>query len=181
MDAFAVSISDGMTFNKINIKKALAIALTFGLYQAAMPLLGFLGGSLFYEQIKHLDHWIALILLAFLGGKMIFESIQMFRDKKNEKEIEIRHTNMTFKLLMVQGIATSIDALAVGISLAAVNANIIYSASIIGAITAVVCLPAVFLGKKTGDILSDKAELLGGLILVGIGVKIFIQHVFFNQ
>jgi manganese efflux pump family protein len=185
MDAFAVSITDGMTFEKVTFKRAFVIALTFGIFQAFMPVLGYLGGNFFYDKIRKIDHWIALILLGFLGGKMIIEAIAEYFSKRTARNIdkvspgivkEKLNEKITFKLLIIQGIATSIDALAVGISLAAVNANIVYSAAIIGVITTAVCLPAVYLGKKTGDLLSDKAELLGGCILIGIGVKIFVQH-----
>lgn len=191
MDAFAVSISDGMTFNKVTVKRALAVSLTFGIFQAAMPLIGYLGGCLFYEQIKTIDHWIALILLGFLGGKMIAAAVCERHAKKIAETSEpiradIRaqqcrcREKLTARLLFVQGIATSIDALAVGISLAAVNADMVLSAATIGLTTTVICFPAVYAGKKTGDLLNDKAEFAGGCILIGIGLKIFIEHMFFS-
>jgi manganese efflux pump family protein len=189
MDAFAVSITDGMTFNKVNVRRALAVSLVFGIFQAVMPVIGYFGGRLFYEQIKSIDHWIALILLGFLGGKMIAAAVCEYREKRITaaaikkdgipRSCKCRQ-NLTARLLFVQGVATSIDALAVGISLAAVNANITLSAAIIGVTTTVICFPAVYIGKKTGDLLNDKAEFAGGCILIGIGLKIFIEHMFFS-
>lgn len=170
MDAFAVSVSNGMCIRQMSFKKSFYIAFAFGFFQALMPILGFFGAGLFYNQIKLLDHWIALILLGYLGGKMIFEAL------KHDKEQECSIIKLTFKILIVQSIATSIDALAVGISLSAVDANIWISALIIGISTFVICLPAVFIGKKFGDLLNKKAEFLGGLILIIIGVKIFLEH-----
>ncbi len=174
MDAFAVSVSDGMCLRNMTAKKAAAVALTFGIFQALMPVIGYLGGSLFYEQIRTLDHWVAFILLGFLGGKMLFEGIKVRQKPKDE--CCPAQSELTFKLLLVQGIATSIDALAVGISLAAVRADIVTSAAIIGITTTVLCFPAVCIGKKSGTFLNDKAEILGGVILIGIGLKIFISH-----
>jgi putative Mn2+ efflux pump MntP len=191
MDAFAVSITDGMTFDKVTVRRALAVSLTFGIFQALMPVAGYFCGSLFYAQIKVIDHWIALVLLCFLGGKMIASSLCEYHAKKSAAAAEQAGTDirarkcscrgkLTARLLFIQGIATSIDALAVGISLAAVNADIVLSAGIIGATTTVICFPAVYAGKKTGDLLNDKAEFAGGCILIGIGLKIFIGHMFFS-
>ena len=166
MDAFAVSVTNGMCLKKCGLREVLAMALTFGTFQAAMPVLGYWGGSLFYEQIKFVDHWIAFGLLAFLGIRMILEGIKTRRERQGE--------SLTFQLLLIQGVATSIDALAVGISLSAVQANIVSAALIIGVVTAALCFVATFMGRRFGTILNDKAELLGGIILVAIGVKILI-------
>ena len=175
MDAFAVSVTNGMCLKKCGLKEILAMALTFGLFQAIMPLVGFWGGSFFYEQIKALDHWIAFGLLAFLGVRMIMEGIESRKQAEGEG-CEIEGSVLTFKLLLVQGVATSIDALAVGISLSVVQANIFFAAVIIGLITALLCSVASGVGRRFGTMLNDKAEVLGGVILIGIGVRILISH-----
>ena len=179
MDAAAVSISDGMSF-KIRNRTVILIAGTFGFFQFLMPVLGYLGTSLFYEQIKALDHWIAFLLLLFLGAKMIFESIC----KKDESKTDSTHSSLRIKELALQGIATSIDALAVGISFAALKDSLklglLPSALIIGFTTFFLCIPAVLAGKKSAKMLGKHAEILGGIILIGIGLKIFIQHQFFG-
>lgn len=175
MDAFAVSVTNGMCLKKCGMKETLSMALTFGFFQAIMPLVGFLGGSFFYEQIKAVDHWIAFGLLAFLGIRMILEGIES-QKKAEGKGCDIDGTVLTFRLLMIQGIATSIDALAVGISLSVVQANIVFAALIIGLITALLCSVASMVGRRFGTMLNDKAEILGGIILIGIGVRILISH-----
>ena len=170
-DAFAVSITNGMQNNKMSIKKILLIALVFGVFQAAMPLIGYYFGSLFEEIIIKLDHWIAFVLLGFLGGKMIVETIK--GDEENS------HTNLTLKLLLIQGVATSIDALMVGVTFVGGVSSIYTAIAIIGAITFVLCLIGVFVGKKSGDLLASKSQIVGGLILIFIGVKTLIEHLFF--
>jgi putative Mn2+ efflux pump MntP len=183
MDAFAVSISDGMCLRTVSWKNAAGIASVFGLYQAVMPVLGYLGCSLFYRQIRFLDHWIALVLLCFLGGHMILDALAGGRDPSghgNRKKACDARGILPFNVLMLQGVATSIDALAVGISIAVVAADIAEAAVLIGSTTFVICLPAVMLGKKSGDVLNDKAQIFGGLILIGIGIKIFVQHMWFS-
>ena len=217
MDAFTVSVTNGMTLGSVPLRYALAVSLTFGTFQALMPLIGFFGGSFFYTYIEAIDHWVVLALLGALGGKMIFEAVRELRaaerkntdcetafaaapdaaeqgdtvlqkavqkinnftetaDKKDIRRNASCRRRLSPSLLLVQGIATSIDALAVGISLAAVNANITLSAVTIGVTTALICFPAVYIGKKTGDALNDKARLAGGCILIGIGIKICVQH-----
>lgn len=200
MDAFAVSVSNGMVYAKRAVRTAAECALCFGFFQFLMPLAGYFAGSFFYEQIKAIDHWIAFALLGFLGVRMVKESLRELKNQKKEENpggigsssenaassaptgstdsTEKKH--LPYGTLIVQGIATSIDALAVGISLSAFQTGIFKSSIIIGCTTFCLTLPAVFIGKKSGDILSDKAQLLGGLILIGIGVKIFVEHVFFG-
>ena len=189
MDAFAVSISDGLLIETVTPRKALAIATTFGGYQFLMPTLGYLGAAFFYKFIAAIDHWIAFFLLCFLGGKMIVEGVREKRQKTTTRPHTVGF--ISFKTLMVQGIATSIDALAVGISFAAMPtlratylqtlfASAVYPALLIGLTTTCLCLPAVFIGKKTGEKCTDRAQLLGGALLVAIGVKIVVEHVFFG-
>lgn len=185
MDAFAVSISDGMRYEKVTFLTAFKIAITFGIYQAAMPAIGFLCGNFVYDYICRFDHWIALLLLGYLGGKMLFDGIKDSIARHNDEEVVVEKNGISFKELMIQGIATSIDALAVGLTLAANQSegglSVWTSVLIIGGSTTVICIPPVFLGKKTGDLLNNKAQILGGLILLGIGLKIFISHIIAGQ
>lgn len=174
MDAFAVSVTNGLCVKKIGWKVALACGVCFGLYQGVMPTLGFALGKTFEVFIKSVDHYIALILLGFIGGKMLIDGI---RNKEDEVE---NTTSLTFGLLMVQGVATSIDALAVGVSFAALSVNIVSAAAFICCVTFIFSFVGVFIGKKFGTMLNNKAEILGGIILIGIGVKIFIEHMFFS-
>lgn len=171
MDATAVSMTNGMNNRKIKFSKALIIGVTFGLFQALMPLIGYLFGSLFTEIISALDHWIALVLLGYLGGKMLYDGLS-----KNEEIAETKDLN--FKTLLLQGIATSIDALAVGVSLASLDVDIVVAVLSIGIITMVLSTIGVGIGKKFGDLLNNKAAIFGGIILIGIGLKIFIEHMF---
>lgn len=183
MDAAAVSMTNGMNEPKMKLPKILLIALFYGVAQGLMPLIGYYAGSLFAEFVAKIAPWIALVLLGFIGGKMIFEAICAFEKKKNGEEEE-EAKPLSIGSLTVQAIATSIDALAVGVSLVALKVsgalavNIFVAASMIAATTFVISLISVFIGKKFGELLSDKAELIGGLILVAIGLKIFIEGVF---
>lgn len=184
MDAAAVSMTNGMNEPKMKLPKILLIALFYGVAQGLMPLIGYYAGSLFAEAVAKIAPWIALVLLGFIGGKMIFEAIRAFKKKKNGEEAE-EAKPLSIGSLTVQTIATSIDALAVGVSLVALDksgalaVNIFVAVSMIAATTFVISLISVFIGKKFGELLSDKAELVGGLILVAIGLKIFIEGVFF--
>ncbi len=173
MDAFAVSISDGLCCTKLKKSQMLAIALCFGGFQGLMPTIGFFLGKAFESYITAVDHYIALVLLGYIGGKMIYDALS-----KKEEEA---HSVLTAPLLLTQGIATSIDALAVGVSFAALpNVSIFAAASFIACVTFVCSIIGVCFGKKFGEKLGSRAMLVGGLILVGIGVKIFIEHLFFS-
>ena len=181
MDAFAVSIGNGLTMKKSSVKTALATALSFGLFQALMPTAGYFLGSAFENVIKEFDHYIALLFLGFIGGKMIFDGIKELREKHEGGEEEEKPFKLSFGALMIQAVATSIDALIVGVSFAALpNVNIWAAVSFIGVTTFTISLVGVFFGKKFGQLLGSKAEVLGGLILVGIGVKVFVEHMFFG-
>jgi putative Mn2+ efflux pump MntP len=173
MDACAVSISNGMCFGNIHKKQIIWTALAFGLFQAFMPVIGYIVGSAFSRQISFLDHWIALILLGFIGGKMIKEAIE---ELKYPEACLTGSKYLTSKILLVQAVATSIDALAVGIGFAVMNVNISYAALFIGLITFATSILGSNLGKKFGEMFKQKAEILGGAILVIIGVKIFLEH-----
>lgn len=188
MDAFAVSVSKGMTLKNLTKGTAIKIALFFGGFQAAMPLIGWILGISFQGYIKAIDHWIALILLTILGGKMIYEFYENRKEAANEgneivSEIsttldaeENNKSELSNKELTTLAIATSIDALAIGVSFAFLNVNIISSSLIIGIITFVVCFIGVIAGKKIGGIFKDYAELVGGIILIIIGINIFNEH-----
>jgi putative Mn2+ efflux pump MntP len=175
MDAFAVSISNTMCFKDIRAKQRLAAAASFGLFQGIMPLIGFFAGRLLGVFIQAMDHWVAMALLGFIGGKMLAEGIRSLR-RPGSCPV---NSPFTFKILLTQAVATSIDALAVGVSFAALAVNIWYAASLIALLTFACCALGGLLGKRFGLLLGDWAQIFGGLILMGIGAKIFIEHMFF--
>ena len=182
MDAFAVSISNGLTMKKILLRHALAIAGAFGIFQAIMPLLGYFLGSSFAEFISRWDHYIALIFLGFIGGRMIFEGIKELRQKNKDNKDSLEY-KFSFTALMFQAVATSIDAFVVGVSFVAMKMTVfdmITAVSIIGVITFGLSLVGIFAGKRFGELLGSKAVVAGGIILVGIGLKVFIEHIFFG-
>ncbi|NLZ46017.1 MAG: manganese efflux pump [Clostridiales bacterium] len=173
MDAFAVSIANGLSKKNINAMWTIGIGACFGLFQGVMPVIGYALGSSFAKYITSVDHIIAIVLLGYIGGKMIYDGIKFDEDDINQDS-----NKLSFGQLMVQGVATSIDALAVGISLAALKVDIVASASFICIVTFIFSVFGVLIGKRFGSKLSNKAQILGGLILVGIGLKIFIEHAF---
>ena len=168
MDCFAVAVASGFTAARMRLPHALRMALFFGLFQAIMPILGWFGGTAMRSVITGVDHWIAFGLLAAIGVKMIYES------RKLEEEREIDPTKLT--VVAALAVATSIDALAVGIGISFLGIAIVQPAVIIGAVSFVVTLAGVYLGKRFGHIFENKLELLGGLILIAIGAKILVQH-----
>lgn len=168
MDAFAVSICKGLSMKKINWKSTIIIAIYFGLFQAIMPVFGYLLGSSFSVIVQKLDHWIAFILLAIIGGNMIKESKDDETEKRNDK--------VDFKTMILLAIATSIDALAVGVTFAFFEVNIFLSIIIIGLITFSLSFVGVIIGNKFGDKFQNKAEFIGGMILIIIGLKILLEH-----
>lgn len=178
MDAFAVTIANTLCYQDMHKRYSFLMALTFGMFQGVMPIIGYFASNVFYKQIAALDHWIALILLAAIGLKMIKEA---YEEINSEEEIECSNYELTLKMLIVQAIATSIDALAVGISLSALNVDIFSSAIIIALTTLIICVIGTFIGKKTGILIKNKAEMIGGFILVFIGLKIFIEHLINNK
>ena len=172
MDAFAVSVSNGLCYQGYGYKQAFFSALTFGIFQALMPVIGYVAGRFFSDAISALDHWVALILLGLIGGNMVFEAIREWKSSEKcpaQKEFSI-------KVLLLQGVATSIDALTVGISLAVMKTDLVSAVLLIGVITFAVCLIGAQLGRKFGILLKQKARLLGGIILILIGLKIFLEH-----
>jgi putative Mn2+ efflux pump MntP len=181
MDAFAVAIAQGSCLEITKLRLPLSISITFGLYQAVMPLIGFLVGSSFALFMCHLDHWIALILLGGVGLKMIAEGIveakRQYEAKLNNIECPKKvNCNLSFRRLTAMGIATSIDALAVGLTFSMLCIPIWPSIIIIGLTTFSLSFIGVFIGKKTGSLFGTKMEIGGGLILIIIGIIIVIEH-----
>ncbi|MSS62399.1 manganese efflux pump MntP [Velocimicrobium porci] len=169
MDAFAVSVCKGLNMKKVDYKYTLIIAAFFGGFQALMPLLGWLLGQQFEQYITSVDHWIAFGLLAFIGGNMILES-------RRSEEVECEEIKVDLKEILMLAIATSIDALAVGVTFAFLKTNIIEAISIIGIITMVLAIIGVLIGNQFGVKYKNKAEFAGGAILVLIGTKILLEH-----
>lgn len=172
MDAFAVSICKGLAMEKVNKKQAVVIGLYFGGFQGLMPLLGWALGISFQQYITSIDHWVAFVLLAFIGGKMIVEAV---RDEDVE-EIGEKDLPLNHKELLLLAIATSIDALAVGISFAFLDIPILEAVIIIGCTTFVLSIIGVVVGNFFGTKYKKKAEIAGGIILLLIGLKILLEH-----
>ena len=173
MDAFAVSICKGLAMREKVLKKGIIVGLWFGGFQALMPTIGFFLGTQFKDQITLIDHWIAFALLLYLGGKMIYDSTK-------EEEEDGKFDPLCNRTLCGLGIATSIDALAVGISLAILKSPLLLQASTIGVVTFAISAFGVYFGNRFGKRIDLKLDLIGGLILIGIGTKILIEHVFFS-
>jgi len=171
MDCFAVSLSAGTCEKKIRISDTLRIASAFGGFQAGMAILGWAAGSGFLKYIEKIDHWVAFTLLVFIGGKMIFESFKQDEEKKTDY--------CSTKALALLGIATSIDSLAVGVSLPMLKYPLVFSFVTIGAASFLFSVAGVYLGRRTGEVFGPKAETAGGVILIIIGGKILLEHTVF--
>lgn len=173
-DTLAVSISSGLTLNQIKFVQALRIAFVLALFQAFMPVVGWYLGLQIKDLIQDFDHWVAFISLSIIGGKMILES---FKSEENKNSFN------PLKLLVLIGIAiaTSIDALVVGISFALISVNMLAAVIIFGFTTFFVAMTGVLIGKKTGKKFGKKAEIIGGIILIVIGLKILIQHLMYSR
>jgi putative Mn2+ efflux pump MntP len=181
MDAFAVSITNGSVVRRVTPQFALKLALCFGLFQSAMPAAGWAIGKAGESFINAVDHWVALILLGYLGVSMIAEAR---KDKKAGKQCPLRN-DIPWKTLLAMALATSIDALATGIILpsvvgASTVSLMIVAVLIIGLITFVICFAGVYIGKRFGPLLAGRAQTVGGIVLIGIGLEIFIDHMFFQ-
>lgn len=173
MDACAVSLAKGMSLNENKIKKyALILAFAFGFFQALMPAIGYFAGSHFAEYIQSIDHWIAFILLGFIG-------INMIREGKKEKQEDTKIHSISVKDIFLLAIATSIDALAIGVSFAFLKVNLLSAIITIGITTFILSFISVLFGKKLGSLFEKYAEYLGGTILILLGFKILIEHLFF--
>ena len=173
MDAFAVSVANGCIIQELRFHHALRFAFFFGLFQAVMPLIGWLTGMSLRTYIISFDHWIAFLLLAGIGGKMMYESLPNRSSAESEAS---KNSCLHWPTLFMLSLATSIDALAVGVSFAAIGIDIFFPILLIGSITFVNCMIGIFLGNRFGHIFEDKIELIGGVILLGIGLKILIEH-----
>lgn len=171
MDAFAVAVCKGLGMKKLNHRQALLIALFFGGFQALMPLVGWALGMQFQHYIETLDHWIAFILLGFIGGKMIWDAF-----RPDEKDCCEGEDILDIKELFMLAIATSIDALAVGITFAFLQVDIVFAVSLIGLITFVLAFAGVIIGNKFGSRYEKPAAITGGLVLILIGLKILLEH-----
>jgi putative Mn2+ efflux pump MntP len=172
MDAFAVSITLGLSAKKTDIKNIIIPGIYFGIFQALMPAIGYFAGIYWADKIQRLDHWITFALLALIGGKMIKDSFS------EEKDTETVEYSFKFIKMMILALATSIDALAVGVTFAFFKVNIITAASITGIITCCISIAGVKIGNVFGTKFKSKAEFSGGAILVIIGIKIVIEHIF---
>lgn len=172
MDAFAVSICKGLGMSRLNMRQAAVIALFFGGFQALMPLIGWALGSQLAELITPIDHWIAFALLAFVGGKMLWDAFH----EDDEQGGEAKDAKLDLKELLMLAIATSIDALAVGITFAFLQVAIVPSVTIIGVTTFVLSLVGVAVGHFFGARFEKPATIAGGVVLVLIGVKILLEH-----
>ena len=176
MDAFAVSICKGLSVQRLRLSHMLLAGLYFGFFQALMPMIGWVCVSLVVEQFSQFAVWvpiIALVLLAIVGGKMLYDGIT------NKEDDQHTHRKLTFGVLMVQAVATSIDALSTGFSLVEIAGNDVWSAllsaGIIAVVTFGICVASVYVGKKFGTKLGNKAQIVGGVILIAIGLEIFIK------
>ena len=168
MDAFAVSVCKGLAMKKMSWKKAIIIGLYFGTFQAVMPVIGYFLGTTFERFITNVDHWIAFILLVGIGINMVKEAF--------DKESENRNDNVDMKTMLVLSIATSIDALAIGITFACLKIHIVMPVITIGLITFMISVIGVKIGNRFGNKYEKKAEITGGVILILLGIKILLEH-----
>lgn len=180
MDAFAVSVTDGMCYGDLSRGRAVTIPITFGVFQAAMPLAGFFLGTLFINYIDSFDHYVAFGLLLFIGGKMVLDGIKDLRGDDNK----LSSKRFNYGEVLLQGVATSIDALAVGISMLSMagitNKNVFGFVAIIGVVTFLISLTGIIIGKKIGKLFAEKAsiaEIVGGVVLIAIGLKVLIEGI----
>lgn len=173
MDAFAVAVCKGLNMRKINYRHTAVIAGFFGFFQGMMPLIGWFLGKQFEKYITNFDHWIAFVLLCFIGIQMLLEALK----KEDPDKCDLYDDTLDFKELFMMAIATSIDALAIGITFALIpGTNIVTSIILIGIITFILSVIGVLIGNKFGSRYKSKAELAGGIILILIGSKILIEH-----
>ncbi len=180
MDAFAVSVTSGLAVRRVRVRYALKLSLSFAFFQALMPVIGWLAGIRFSEKIRTVDHWVAMLLLAAIGIKMILDTIKenansncVYPTLSNTGEVSLR-------TLLALAVATSIDALAVGVSFSCADVDrfslLLLDAGIIGLITFLLCFPGVYIGCRFGAAFKGKAGIVGGVLLIGMGVKIFVER-----
>lgn len=171
MDAFAVSVCKGLAMPKCTFKKAAIVGLWFGGFQALMPAIGYILGAQFQEAIASIDHWIAFVLLALIGGNMIHEALDNDEDEAD--------ASLDVKTMFLLAVATSIDALAIGITFAFLKVNIIPAVCFIGIVTFIISFAGVKIGNVFGARYKNKAEIVGGVILILLGLKILLEHLGF--
>jgi putative Mn2+ efflux pump MntP len=169
LDAFAVAVASGIAIQNLRIGHALRIATAFGLFQAVMPLIGWLAGLSLQKYVANIDHWVAFGLLTFIGAKMIYEATKI-------EQAEEAANPLNLYVLLILSLATSVDALAVGITFAMLGTAIITPVIVIGSVTFILCLTGVYIGDVFGHFFERKIEVLGGIVLIGIGLKILIEH-----
>ena len=169
MDAFAVSIASGIAIKKLRIEYALTIALWFGIFQAVMPLIGWLGGVNLRDLLSGIDHWVVFGLLLFIGIKMIWEAFQIEPIEKEANPLDIH-------ILFSLSLATSLDALATGVSFALLGIPVVMPVIIIGAVTFLVSFAGVWIGDRGGSFFGKKMEIVAGIILIAIGIKVLVSH-----
>ena len=172
-DCFAVSLAAGVALRRIPARLTTRVSLAFGVFQAGMTLVGWLAGSTVIDYISGYDHWLAFALLVFIGGHMLWEA---FHEKEGEDRRSARIAS--WPVLFVLAVATSLDALAVGLSFAFLQVRIFDAALTIGLVAAAITVFGLYLGRRVGRLVGRRAEIIGGLILIGIGVRILFTHVF---
>jgi putative Mn2+ efflux pump MntP len=175
MDAFAVSVTSGLAIRTIRVRHALRIAAFFGAFQGVMPVVGWLAGTSLRSSIAPLDHWLAFGILGVVGGKMIYEAAVI------EKAEESAPSDLGILVLLGLSVATSLDALAVGVTFAFLDVRIVTPALVIGAVTFAMSYAGVWIGDRFGGFFEKKIEVLGGIILIAIGLKILTEHLFFGK
>ena len=204
MDAFAVSVSTGMSCCDFNWRHNLKMSLLFGIFQCAMPIAGFFGATHFRSYIENFDHWIAFALLLLIGGKMLWEAVVSRGDEEllenapacpvepgtaavpdsssisTERKGLMASDLLTARRLLVLAVATSIDALAIGVSMAFLQVDIWWPSVLIGLVAFAFSYAGGIIGRRIGPVLGKVAEIAGGLILIGIGVKILLDHIYFS-
>jgi manganese efflux pump family protein len=172
-DSFAVATSSGFMLKNIRFTEAMKISFSFAFFQGLMPVLGWLAGSAFKHYIENIDHWIAFGLLLIIGLKMIIESL-----KHESKRQQLNPLDL--KVMVSMSLATSIDALIIGISFAIISYNIVISVLVIGSVTFIIAMLGILFGKKAGKHLGQELDIIGGLILIAMGTKILIEHLYFS-
>jgi manganese efflux pump family protein len=172
MDAFAVSVTNGITIKNIRLKHALIISLFFGFFQAVMPVFGWLLGKGFNDIISTFDYWVVFFILLFIGLKMIYDSL-----KKSKNDLKAEQQSLNIYTIFMLAIATSIDAFAVGVGFSLIEMGIIFPSIIIGVITFILSFIGVYIGKKLGRLFGRKMEILGGLILIIIAFNVLLENV----
>lgn len=171
MDAFAVSIAKGLTMKRVKMREAALVGFWFGFFQFLMPLIGAFLGSRFLRQIEAVDHWIAFGILAVVGGNMIREALAEDKEDRQDAEADLR-----FRTMLLLAVATSIDALAVGITFGLLHVRIVPASVTIGCVTFVISFGGVYAGRLLGEKVKKGAAIAGGAVLIGIGIKILLEH-----